>query len=260
MRQHTITIDTGKCIGCGLCKQDCPADNIEITNAKALVRKQDCLMCGHCVAVCPKAAVSISGFDEPPEEFAKQTILSPKELLAAIKTRRSIRRFKQEDIPDEVIRQIIEAGRFTPSAVNAQDVSYLVLKDGREKAEKMAVGLFRRLLPVASLFSKEARDRRDIVIDDHFFFKKAPAAIVIVSKTKVNGALAAANMALMAEANGLGVLYSGLFTIAVNVSGRLRRTLGLGRKQKAVTTLVLGYPDINYRRTAQRESANVRQH
>ena len=61
------------------------------------------------------------------------------------------------------------------------------------------------------------RDRRT-TIDDHFFFKKAPAAIVVVSRDKIDGALAAANMALMAEACGLGVLYSGFFCMAAGLS------------------------------------------
>ncbi len=255
MKQHKILIDTKKCTGCGQCKQDCPAGNIAIAGQKANIKKQECLVCGHCVAICPQAAVTITGFDELPEAFVEQAVLSPQELLLSIKTRRSIRNFKQQDISDEVVRQIIEAGRFTPSAVNAQDVSYIILKAEKNKAEQIAVKLFRRLLPVASLFSKEAKG---ISIDDDFFFKKAPIAIAIVSRNTINASLAASNMALIAQANGLGVLYSGLFSLAAKVSGKLRKMLGLKRGEKVVTTLVLGYPNVHYYRTAQRETANVR--
>lgn len=119
----------------------------------------------------------------------------------------------------------------------------------------MAAGLFRRLLPLMKLVNPMARRT---VIDDHFFFKSAPAAIVITSKDEVNGALAAANMELMAEACGLGVLYSGFFSMAANHSGSLRRMLGLSRGEKAVTTLVLGYSAVKYHRTVQKEAAAVR--
>ena len=62
---------------------------------------------------------------------------------------------------------------------------------------------------------------------------------------------------LMAQAHGLGVLYSGFFTMAARLSRGLRRELGLGRKQKVVTALVLGYPAVRYRRTAPKEAAAI---
>lgn len=253
--KHLIQIDPEKCVGCGLCKKDCPAGNIVVENKKAKLLTQDCILCGHCVAICPKAAVSMTGFDEPPEEIAGPVTLDPQTLLAAIKTRRSIRQFTGREIAPEAIAQILEAGRLTPTGKNAQDVSFVVLKESMAAVEALAVRLFRRLLPLMRLVNPVARRT---AIDDHFFFKKAPAAIVAVSRDKVNGALAAANMALMAEAWGLGVLYSGFFAMAVNHSRRLRRMLGIKGKQRAVTALVLGYPGVRYPRTAQKEAAVIR--
>lgn len=253
--EHLIQIDREKCIGCGLCERDCPASNIRVEDRKAGILSQDCIMCGHCVAICPKAAVSMTGFDEPPEEIAGPAALEPQRLLAAIKTRRSIRQFTGQPVPPETIAQIIEAGRLTPTGGNAQDVSFLVLKENLGRAEAVAVRLFRRLLPLMKLVNPVAKR---MTIDDHFFFKGAPAAIVIVSRNEVNGALAAANMELMAEACGLGVLYSGFFAMAVNRSRTLRRLLGLSGGDHAVTALVLGHSGVTYRRTAQKEAASVR--
>lgn len=253
--KHTIQINPEACIGCGLCQQDCPASNIRVENQKARILTQECIMCGHCAAVCPKAAVSLTGFGNPPEEIGRPTLLDPDTLLNAVKTRRSIRQFTNQTVSPEILRQIIEAGRLTPTGGNAQDVSFIVLNKEIDRFEKIAVGLFRRLLPLMKLVNPMARRT---VIDDHFFFKSAPAAIVISSKDEVNGALAAANMELMAEACGLGVLYSGFFSMAANRSGSLRRMLGLNRGEKAVTTLVLGYSAVKYRRTVQKESAAVR--
>lgn len=254
-KTHSIRIDPTACVGCGLCRLDCPASNIVVEDKKARVLTQDCILCGHCVAVCPRAAVSMTGFDEPPEEIHGPAHLDPQALLAALKTRRSIRQFTQRPVAPDIIGRVVEAGRLTPTGGNAQNVSFIVLQDRLESCEALAVKLFRRLLPLLRPISPVARRT---VIDDHFFFKKAPAAILVVSPDKVNGALAAANMALMAEACGLGVLYSGFFTMAANWSRPLRKALGLKGKDKAVTALVLGYAGVAYRRTAPKEPASIR--
>ncbi len=255
MKEHIIEVNTDLCIGCGLCKKDCPANNISIKEGKVMIKGQECIKCGHCVAICPKAAVTMTGFEEAPLEYTKQPTLDSKELLMALKARRSIRHFKNKEIPKEVIQQIIEAGRVTPSAKNAQDVSYIVLGEDKRKYERVAVEFFKKIKPLASLVMKSAKE---VTIDDDFFFKGAPVAILVVTKDKISGSLAASNMALMAEANGLGILYSGFFTVVANNSPRLRKLLNLKKKGSVVTTLVLGYPAVTYKRTAQKEAAVVR--
>lgn len=253
--QHIIEVNKDLCIGCGLCENDCPVNNICMKNKKSVIKDQDCIKCGHCVAICPKAAITMTGFDEPSIEFTKQPTLDSNELLMALKAKRSIRKFKNKEVPSEVIEQIIQAGRFTPSAKNAQDVSYIVLAKNKGKYEEVAVKLFRRIKPIASLFMKDAKE---VTIDDNFFFKKAPIVILVVSKNEINASLAASNMSLMAESFGLGVLYSGFFSEVVKYSPKLRKLLNLKSRGHVVTTLVIGYPDVKYRRTTQKETADVR--
>lgn len=252
--QHIIKVNKDLCIGCSLCKNDCPLNNIDIKNKKSVIKSQDCIKCGHCVAICPKEAITMTGFDESPIEFTKQPTLDSNELLMALKARRTIRKFKNKEVPSEVIQQIIEAGRFTPSAKNAQDISYIVLGDNKGRYEEVAVKIFRKIKPIVSLWMKDAKEA---TIDDNFFFKKAPVVIMVVAKDKVSGSFAASNMALMAESHGLGVLYSGFFTEVAKYSPKLRRLLNIKSKGNVVATLVIGYPDVKYRRTTQKEPANV---
>ena len=253
--KHIIEVNNDLCIGCGLCKNDCPVNNITIKDKKSVIKNQDCIKCGHCSAICPTAAITLTGFDDEPIEIKNETTVDSNELLMAIKSRRTIRKFKNKEVPSEIIQQIIEAGRFTPSAKNSQDVSYIVLDENKSKYEEIAVKFFRRIKPIVSLFMKSAKE---VTIDDNFFFKGAPVAIMVLTKDKISGSLAASNMALMAESYGLGVLYSGFFTTVVNNSRKLRKSLNLKHNDYVVTTLVLGYPDVRYRRTAQKERANVR--
>ena len=254
MKEHRIQINKNLCIGCSQCIKDCPTNNIALINKKAHIKQQQCIQCGHCAAICPKKAVTMTGFDEPSIEFKEKTTVDSHQLMQALKTRRTIRQFKDQPISDEVIQQIIEAGRLTPTSGNAQNVSYIVLKNNLKDFEKTAVRLFRHLLPLIKLVNVAAKE---VPIDDDFFFKKAPAVILVVSKSQINGALVSSNMALMAEAHGLGVLYSGFFAMAVKYSPTLRKQLQLKNGQ-VVTALVLGYPNVNYYRTAQKEEAIIR--
>lgn len=253
--QHIIEVNKDLCIGCSLCKNDCPVNNITIQDKKSVIKTQDCLKCGHCVAVCPKTAITMTGFDEKPIELIRQPAVNSDELLMALKAKRTIRKFKNKEIPTAIIEQIIQAGRFTPTAKNAQDVSYIVLGENKTIYEEVAVKMFRKIKPIASIFMKDAKE---VDIDDNFFFKKAPTVIMVVSKNKVNGSFAASNMSLMAESFGLGVLYSGFFSEVVKYSSKLKRLLSLKSKEQIVATLVIGYPDVKYRRTTQKETANVR--
>lgn len=254
MREHSVLIDAEACICCGLCAADCPTNIIAFTCNTAVIQGKNCIYCGHCAAVCPKAAIVLTGFDEEPEELAQKTILDPQTLLAALKSRRSIRQFKRRAIEPEILAQIIEAGRISPTAKNAQKVSYIVLEDERAKCEKIAIGFLRMLQVLLYPFSSWIRS---IKLDDDFLFKKAPLVIVVLANTTIDGVLAASSMTLMAEAHGLGVLYNGYFTFAAAYSRKLRKALSL-KGETVAATLVLGYPTIKYRRTVQRETAVVR--
>ena len=51
----------------------------------------------------------------------------------AIEKRRSIRKFKLDPVPDELINQILEAGRLAPSGTNRQPWRFQVIKEGELK-------------------------------------------------------------------------------------------------------------------------------
>jgi len=53
--------------------------------------------------------------------------------LQAIFERRSIRKYKREAIPDEHLKQILEAGRQAPSAANRQPWHFVVIREAEQK-------------------------------------------------------------------------------------------------------------------------------
>ena len=253
-REHIVSVEPSLCIGCNLCVSDCPTSAIRLVDGKAIATMQGCILCGHCQAICPQNAVSLSGFAEAPVEITPEMHVNPTALLGQLKARRSVRQFSAREIAPELIDQIIEAGRYTPTGTNSQNVSYAVLREHISDYEVPAIRIFQRLKRVIDLVYSGTRNIR---IDDHFLFKNAKAVIVIKGEDQVNAALAASSMELMAQSLGLGVFYSGFFTMVLRLSSKLRRKLGIRGGVKAITTLVLGYPAVRYLRSAQRETPDV---
>ena len=60
-----------ECIGCGTCREWCPADAIQIKNEKAVINPKTCYGCGECLAVCPHKSVKVS-WDESSSNVQKK--------------------------------------------------------------------------------------------------------------------------------------------------------------------------------------------
>ena len=57
--------------------------------------------------------------------------------MALLKARRSIRRYRPDPVPDEMIEQLLEAGRVAPSASNRQPWAFIVIRD-KARIEQVA--------------------------------------------------------------------------------------------------------------------------
>lgn len=260
-----VVIDQEKCIGCEACVKDCPGSAIKIQDKKA-VYFRSCILCGHCVAICPTAAVSIPEYDmEEVEQYEKETFtLRPENFLHAVKFRRSIRNFKDQNLPKDKVQRILDAGRYTATAKNQQACTFVFVQDSLEEFKELVwsemPGIIERLEQEgASDYAKAFRIfyrrwQRDHQCDTFFF--NAPSFLVTASENPLDGGLAASNMEHMAVAEGAGVLYSGYMIRVLKVSPVLRRWLGIGDKPVSCCML-LGYPAVSYRRTAPRKKADI---
>ena len=56
-------------------------------------------------------------------------LMSPEAVLSLLKGRRSIRRYRPDPVPDEMIEQLLEAGQWAPSASNRQPWQFIVVRD-----------------------------------------------------------------------------------------------------------------------------------
>ena len=269
-----MNVNSEKCVGCGICVKDCFIKCIELVDEKAKINSTTCMKCGHCIAVCPKGAVSIDEYnmEEVKDYIEAEFKIESDTLLNFIKFRRTTRQFKDKDVETEKLLKIIEAGRFTQTGTNAQNVSYIVVKDNIEQLKEMALEnlknkgeeILKNLNPQTVPFKRYAQMwikmyneyKENPKLNDKLFFN-APALILVVSDSQINGALASSNMELMTNAQGLGTFFSGFFAMAAQGDEKIRELLGLEGNKEIVTCMVIGYPNVKYVRTVPRKDASI---
>ncbi len=258
---QTIRINQEKCIGCQMCIKDCPNHAIRLENGKANMYMNTCMECGHCYAICPKQAITMVGYDET-EVIPTDTNnrIDSDILLNAIKSRRSIRQFHNKPVEKEKLEKIIEAGRFTPTGTNRQHNRYIIMENPSDKIEPLAIQTFQRLINIAKKLDKVIKlpfNQETLNVQRGFFFHEAPIVIFVISDDEVDAALASTNMATMAETQGLGLFFVGLFVTATKWNKTIQKRLKLKGKEKLVTAIAIGYPSIQYQRSVPRKKVDL---
>jgi len=159
------------------------------------------------------------------------------EIDKTIKGRRSIRRYQDKDIPDAVVKELLDLATYAPSSMNGQPWYFIVVRT--EKTKEQIVEIKNRYCPVK---------KQDYKAD---FLRKAPVIIVVcVDKEKSydreieNGVLATANLMLGAYSRGLGSVYLSAYRIGQpEISQQLRQILNIPQNIDPITIVPLGHPD-----------------
>ena len=256
-------IDNEKCIGCGRCVEDCLFDSLKLADGKARLDGR-CISCGHCVALCQEGAAALPEYDMGDiEEFSEGSFrLEPLTLLRAIKYRRSIRQFTGQKIERNKLEAIIQAGRYTATGLNAQGCKFIVVQDDLPALKEMIwhdverdLAAYKDLGPEFFSAMRGFIDLRKTKGID-FLFRNAPAALFIAAEKPIDAGLAAQNMELMAVAQDLGALFNGFLA---RLASKNEKALGWLKTEgkPLATSMLFGYPNVRYQRTAPRKPANV---
>ena len=147
--------------------------------------------------------------------------------MQAMKERRSIRRYQDRPVEDEILTTLMETVRLAPSGNNRQDWRFIVVKD-RDQIEKLAATAGQPFLAtapviVAGVALNPGRVMRCGV----------PAYAVDLS-------IALTHLLLAAVAHGLGTCWLGWFD-----QDEAKRTLHVPEEYKVVALITLGYPAEN---------------
>ena len=137
-------------------------------------------------------------------------------------TRRSIRKFKETPVPEEVLGKILEAGRQSPSAVNVQPWHFVVVTDQKLKND-LGRGFFNRMIRDAAFILVGCYRTRNPLTR-----KWAP----------IDTTIAMQSMVLAAELQGVGSCWLGDFK-----ESTVKETLMMPRDVQIVALIAFGYPD-----------------
>jgi len=263
-------IDEERCIQCGECAADCPAGVIALDDYPKITNEAGCIQCQHCLAICPTGAVSILGKD-PDASIELQSHLPDAEALTVlIKGRRSVRRYKENNLAPELIDELLEVACHAPTGVNAQGVLFTVVRDravmqrlreeiiaqlaGLKEEGKMPQGFVGQYLGfTVSAWQKEGRD---------ILFRGAPH-LLITSAPKNNPCpvqdthIALTTFQLIAQARGVGTVWDGIFMMALSLLPGLAERLGIPEDHAIGYAMAFGEPAVEYHRTVQRGPARV---
>ena len=137
-----LIVNTDKCKKDGICAADCPIAIIQVDKdtGPGIVPGGDeaCLRCGHCVAVCPHGALSHKNVPlEDCVPLQKEHSISKDQAIQFLRSRRSIRVFKDKPLERDTLGRLIEIGRYAPTDSNSQLVEWTVFTD-KNKIQEIA--------------------------------------------------------------------------------------------------------------------------
>lgn len=260
------------CTRCGQCVADCPAMIIAMENGIPTIapeKEATCYRCQHCLAICPSGAVSILGLKPTGSRPLAGNFPDPDKLETLMKGRRSVRRYKEENLDPQLLQRLLEVAWHAPTGMNSRQVLFTVVDDREKMAqlreEVMAglTGLVRdNKLPAgmefyANFIRMWDENRFDII------FRGAPHLLIASAPKSVASPLqdcmiALSYFELFAQANGVGTVWNGLLKWAINdLLPEFRQRLGIPDDHQIGYAMVFGKPAVHFARTAQHGPALI---
>jgi nitroreductase len=152
------------------------------------------------------------------------------DILSIIKERRSIRKFKKQEVPDDIVEKLIEAATWAPSAGNIQPWEFIIIRKP-ETQKKLSNAAYRQT-----------------------FIEQAPVTIVVCANEErsyqrygprgktlyclQDTAAAAQNIHLTARSLGLGTCWVGAFN-----EEEVAKTIKTPATIRPIAIIPIGYPD-----------------
>lgn len=255
-------IDKEKCIHCGLCIKDCSAKALEFDEEKfPVINEKRCFKCQHCLAICPVGAISVC--DKHPENSDRIWQHDSENLLNLIKSRRSIRHYKPQNLDNDRMQKLKNMLSFVPTGCNDHRLHFSfidninVMNDFRGHVNKKILDALTQK-PVKAIASKFNRYTKAILDGEDIVFRGAPHLVVVSTPMdapchEVDPTIALSYFELYAQSMNIGTCWCGLGTFCLQIMPELYDYLEIPDGYKAAYMMLFGEPDIKFARTVQPE-------
>ncbi|MFH2122218.1 MAG: nitroreductase family protein [Pseudomonadota bacterium] len=263
-------VDEERCIECGECAADCPAGVIVMDGKPVFNEEGGCFRCQHCLAICPTGAVSILGKNPDESQPLAGAFPTAAQMTSLIKGRRSVRRYRDEEVAAGLVDDLLDIAAHAPTGVNAQGVLFTVVKERtimnvlrKEVMERLGKLKESGGLPegfvgqymggAVKLWQEESRD---IIFRGapHLLITSAPKASPCPAQDTL---IALTTFQMIAHAHGLGTVWDGMFMMVLSLCPDLVERLGIPEQHLIGYAMVFGWPAVEYHRTVQRGSARI---
>ena len=256
-----IVIDKNKCIKCGACINDCITYSLEKDkNGFAQVSSAGescCISCQHCFAVCPVGAISIDG--KAPEEAFDVNDSNHDNVLNLIRSRKSIRQFKSEEMEAELWGKIKTMLPYIPTGCNYNSLHFSMVETKsamdiiRNYVNKKVLNLISNRF-TAKYAGKFVRFKKAFEKGDDVIFRGAPHMIVVSSHihapcANVDPIIALSYIELYANSLGLGTCWCGFAQACFKLLPNLSNMVNIPDAYKPVYVMLIGKPAVKYHRT-----------
>jgi nitroreductase/NAD-dependent dihydropyrimidine dehydrogenase PreA subunit len=190
-----------------------------------------------------------------------------------ILSRRSVRWYKDEQVPEFMVKRILEAGRFAPSAGNCQPWKFVVVRD-----QDIIDGLTRTVISVCRFFKAVLEFRTpgnywklpiaklcirllpakmhpvpfsaiSLIADEKLGLYHSAKTVILIFKDvrgivnpDLDCGIAGQNMVLAAHSMGLGTCWVSFTSLAFDYTSKWKRVLGVRYPYRFVTSLAIGWP------------------
>lgn len=199
------------------------------------------------------------------------------DLIEAIKSRKSIRGYKPDPVPEKVLEELLDIARWSPSGVNAQSWEFVVLTGevleavNRANVEQLELGvephpdldrptltgpyrerqvaLGRELFRLMDIGREDGEKIQEWTRRGLRFFD-APAAILVCADQEAPELTGILEVGLVTQTIALAALHFGLGTCiqraAVNYPEVIRKMVGISESKRLLIGIAIGYPDPDF--------------
>jgi nitroreductase/NAD-dependent dihydropyrimidine dehydrogenase PreA subunit len=291
VKMYEVKINAERCKKDGLYAKVCPKGIFvqrEKLTIPELMDEEGCIACGQCVAICRQGAISHSEFPATTLRAIQfEQMPTPEDVMVLLKTRRSIRAFRDKTLAKDTIETIIDGARFAPSGHNSQSTEFLVVQDRavlnqvsamvieylKFEVNRFANPLFRTLALLAD------REMAESGLHEIPGFKRmiqmfesgtdpilhgAPVLLAFHARrtigfADINAQLALQNASIVAHSLGIGHFYTGWVVspcrapMARAWNRRTPNLLGIPSDNNLYGALALGYPIPKFKNMIERK-------